>query len=1005
MSLPLSRELGAVIEKAGDIADGAGQNLSTAHMLVAMFEVPNQAATLLTDRSVVGRRLRQQMEHLDGEAAHLVDRVRQRSLRLADGSRAEAVGCLHLLAAMTRESSSDAYALLESSEVDIRAIRTAVMSYAVSPTGSSDGGESQHNNHRASAEGDGREPSRTASNGPASTSIGFHPSLGVGTNGERIERRRSGEEQQRPHDGSERQAGDGDGDRPTRESTSQSAGEPLDERRARLQRLYRNRQRPDGGSSKRRSEQTTSDDGEESKDQQNQGARDLQFGDKYSSRETGEIHLDLDSHPGINRGGRPRRSYEQHDESTSSPGGHGDPTQASSDGDSAVESDAGDDERRRAEAMEQARETTQDLAKRLFSDGPSESLNPRVGDDADGDDPVVAPELADDYRLDSEAYPNLAEYGRNLTVEAAVGDIDRVIGREAEIGQLIDILGKRRANNPLLVGEPGVGKTAIVEGLARQIVEMKQQGRALGNRTIIELEMSRLLSGTHLRGAFSERLLGIKDEVADAGGQIVVFLDEIHMWMSAGSGGDGGDAAGELKTALARGRFPCVGATTHDEFRQFVESDPAFERRFQQVTVDEPDEQTALRIVEGVRTHYERHHGVAYTPGALAASVTLSGRYIHDRQLPDKAIGVLDLAGSRAARRGHQQVDRQTLAAVVADMASIPVDRLTGSDGDRFLNMESFLSEGIVGHDQIVTTISELLRRNYAGFRGDRPIGSLLFLGPTGVGKTEMVKVLADFLFHDRDAVVQIDMSEFMEAHSVSRLIGSPPGYVGHDQGGQLTEKIRQRPYQVVLLDEIEKAHSDILNLLLQLFEEGRLTDGRGREVDFSNALVVMTSNLGADVFDELEVESTSSSIGFSRRDNDSAPSMGPDDAQLRDGVLDAANEHFTPELWNRIDEKLVFTPLSRDEIAEIAKLQLADSQQKLRSESDIEMDYEAGVIEHLIEHGGYNRKLGARPMRQTIQRLVEGEVAREILAGNVDEGGRIVVGVEGGDIVVRATH
>ena len=1002
MSLPLSRELGAVIEKAGEIADGAGQNISTAHMLVAMFEVPNQAATLLMDRSVVGRRLQQQMKNLEGEAAHLVDRVRQRSMRLAQGASAEVVGCLHLLAAMTRESSSDAYALLKSSEVDIRAIRTAVMSYAMSSKGSPEGGDRQRNTGGASGGGDGREASPERTSGPASTSIGFHPSLGVGANGERMRRRRS-DSKPRSAGGDETDRANDENDSTVAESTPPPVGEPSDERHERLQRLYRNRQRPDASPSTDCDGPATSGDDNSSNDRKQGTSGRLQFGDKYSSRETGEIHLDLDSHPGINRGGRPRRSYDQSDQASSPPEGRGDESKQSSGDDSTSDGDSSDDDRRRAEAMEEARETTQDLADRLFSDGASDSLKPRVGDDADDDDPVVAPELADDYRLDSDTYPNLAEYGRNLTAEAAVGDIDRVIGRESEIGQLIDILGKRRANNPLLVGEPGVGKTAIVEGLARQIVEMKQEGRALGDRTIIELEMSRLLSGTHLRGAFSERLLGIKDEVAAAGGQIVVFLDEIHMWMSAGSGGDGGDAAGELKTALARGRFPCVGATTHDEFRQFVESDPAFERRFQQVTVDEPDEQTALRIVEGVRTHYERHHGVEYTPGALAASVTLSGRYIHDRQLPDKAIGVLDLAGSRAARRGHQQVDRQTLAAVVADMASIPVERLTGSDGDRFLNMESFLSEGIVGHDQIVTTISELLRRNYAGFRGDRPIGSLLFLGPTGVGKTEMVKVLADFLFHDRDAVVQIDMSEFMESHSVSRLIGSPPGYVGHDQGGQLTETIRQRPYQVVLLDEIEKAHTDILNLLLQLFEEGRLTDGRGREVDFSNALVVMTSNLGADVFDELNVESESTSIGFSSRDNEPETSPGPDEARLRDGVLDAARDHFTPELWNRIDEKLVFTPLTRAEIAEIAKLQLADSQQKLRSESDIEMDYEAGVIDHLIEHGGYNRKLGARPMRQTIQRLVEGQVAREILAGNVDEGGRIVVGVEDGEIAVRS--
>ncbi len=944
MSLPLSREVKAILKKADELAGEVHSEPTTGHLLAAMLEVPNQGANLLADYPLESTPIREQLERMGSEQAHLVQRVQDRSRRLASGARSEAVTSLHLLAALTRESGGHAYRLLDSCGVDIGAMRTSVMSYATSSRpvprrvrtparNDGKGGESRSAKTAHSV--------RTAEVGTG-TPIGFHPSLGVGT-------RRNKETPPTGQQDTDQQRPQRDDDAGKTDSTSS----PM--------------------SAKRRPRRLTDE----------------------------EVRLNLDAHPGINRSSRRRPAEDETDEP--------DETRSAADAAPAErrdEPDEGgqpqqDEASRRAEALEDARRTTRDLAARLFSgeDTPEQGSAepPEFGESIEEGDE----ELAEEYRLDAERYPNLSEYGRNLTRQAALGRIDSVIGRESEIAQLIDILGKRRSNNPLLVGAPGVGKTAIVEGLARQFVDMKRRGAPMGDRVIVELEMSRILSGTHLRGAFSERLLGIKDEVADAGGDVIVFLDEIHMWMDAGAGGDGGDAAGELKTALARGRFPCIGATTNSEYRQFVEADPAFERRFQHVDVEEPDEETALRIIEGVRTHYERHHGVKYTPGALAASVTLADRYIHDRQLPDKAIGVLDLAGSRAARRGERTVDRDILSAVIADMASIPRERLTGDDAGRFLQMESFLSEQLVGHDEIVETVAELLRRNYAGFRGDRPIGSLLFLGPTGVGKTELVKVLADFLFHDREAIVQVDMSEFMESHSVSRLIGSPPGYVGHEQGGQLTEQIRQRPYQVVLLDEIEKAHPDVLNLLLQLFEEGQLTDGKGRSVDFSNALVVMTSNLGAGVFDDSDRELSSPSIGFSRRDE----SMGPtrrDETRLRQEVLDAAGEHFSPELWNRIDEKLVFLPLSRDEIARIAELQLANSGRKLLDESDIEMKYDPAVVDHLIENGGYDPDYGARPMRQTIQKLVEGQVARAILSGTVSEGETIVVAVEDGNVVVQ---
>ena len=984
MSLPLSCEVEAVLRKAGELAEASHRTVSTADVLLAMFDVPNRASKLLADRAVTVEELRRGMARLDGEDDRLVEQVHQRSRRLARGARSEAVTSLHLLAALTRESASHAYALLEACGVDIGAMRTAVMSYATYSLPAAH--RRSDNEEETSPKSSSAGTSKRTGNGERRrrNSIGFHPSLQVG----RRSNRRPGAESLDP----------GTATPSSNAPKSGSSGSGGDVR----SRGHRRADRSGGfGTVDAGTGSEIPNDGDERAKRSNRLERDGSgSSEESSSRRSGaepgadaNTRLDLDAHPGINRGGRPRQRVPE-EPPPEEPVDEEPPKESTDDVDGG--------RRRQTRALEEAQKTTRDLAERLFSDSGGDGDSPVPAEEpADGQ--LDAADLAADYELDPDEYPNLVEYGRNLTAQAARGNVDAVIGRDEEIGTLIDVLGKRRANNPLLVGAAGVGKTAIVEGLARRLVEMKQQQMAAGDRTIIELEMGRLLSGTHLRGAFSERLLGIKDEVAGADGDVIVFLDEIHMWMSAGSGGDGRDAAGELKTALARGRFPCVGATTHDESREFVESDPAFERRFEQIHVDEPDEETALRIVEGIRPHYERHHGVTYTPEALAAAVRLSVRYIHDRKLPDKAIGVLDLAGSRAARRGDDCVDRKTLATVVADMASIPSDRLTGGDGDRFLEMESFLAEGIVGHDEVVTSIAELLRRNYAGFRGERPIGSLLFVGPTGVGKTEMVKVLADFLFHDRDAVVQIDMSEFMESHSVSRLVGAPPGYVGHDQGGQLTERVRQRPYQVVLLDEIEKAHPDVLNLLLQLFEEGQLTDGRGREVDFSNALVVMTSNLGAEVFEESRRIEASPSIGFSRRDESGGSGRRDDGDELRDQSLEVARQHFAPELWNRIDEKLVFMPLSRDEVAEIAKLQLADSQQKLFEESDITLDYESGVVEHLIENGGYDPDYGARPMRQTIERLVEAAVAREILSGRIQEGGRAVVTVEGGEIVVRS--
>lgn len=968
MSLPLSREVGSVYQQAQKLAERRGEPVSSGHVLLALFEVPNQAATFLTDRAISVSQMRLALEHERAEPSEVMARVSDRSQRLASSGGAEAVTSLHLLAALIRETRGQAYGLLSASGANVGAIRAAVMSYATSSQ------PVPQRFQRSDVLPSSRRGGREAAAKPVEqtlTPIGLHPFFSSGG--------RAGASGTSSSGGSAASKMHVE----EAEATLAEPSSPQPPAKPRARTSPRERVPLRGPRSGR-------------------GAID-------ALRETGG-GLSLDNHPGINRGGRPRQPTRpnpavQSDRPELECDGH-----APEVGDEVADSGAPPlADGPVADATDDARKTARSLAERLLARGGLEPVEDTSSEPAEPAREVVDvsrtrpyteiarpdEDLAARYALSEDDFPNLVRYGRNLTEEAALANIDPVVGRDTEIAQLIDILGKRRSNNPLLVGEPGVGKTAVVEGLACRLAEMARGGIAFGERVIVELEMGRLLSGTHLRGSFSERLLGIKDEVARAGGQIIVFLDEVHTWISAGASGDGTDAAGELKTALARGKFPCIGATTHDEYRKFIESDPAFERRFQTVTVEEPDEATALRIIEGVRTHYERHHGVQFTPDALAAAVGLSVRYVHDRQLPDKAIGVLDLAGSRAARQGLKDVDREAIARVVADVAGIPADRLTGSDRERFLHMENFLSEGVVGHQESVRTISELIRRNYAGFRSKRPIGSLLFLGPTGVGKTEMVKVLADFLFHDRDAIVRLDMSEFMESHSVSRFIGAPPGYVGYEQGGQLTEAVRQRPYQVVLLDEIEKAHPDVLNLLLQLFDEGRLTDGRGRQVDFSNTLVIMTSNLGAEAFDGAPQESRGARIGFGAR------AMSPREETrqregIRDEVLTSARGHFTPELWNRIDERLVFMPLTRDEVARIAMLQLGDSQRRLWEESAIRLEFDDAVVDHLIANGGYDQRLGARPMRQTIQRLVEGAVAQEILSGRVVRGGTIRVVIDG---------
>ena len=596
--------------------------------------------------------------------------------------------------------------------------------------------------------------------------------------------------------------------------------------------------------------------------------------------------------------------------------------------------------------------------------------------------PVQPSVVSGKWQLDPRSFPLLAQLGKNLTALAREGKLDPVVGRAREIDEVIDILGKRRTNNPVLLGEPGVGKTAVVEGVAQQMAMLKGP---LGERLIIELDMGTLVAGTQLRGSFSERLNALKDEVK-AAQKVVVFIDEIHTLMGAGSTGDGPqDAANELKAAMSRGEFPCIGATTHDEYRKHLSNDPAMERRFTPVFVNEPSVPDTVYILSGVMSRYEQHHRLKYSPESLQAAASMSAKYITDRFLPDKAISVLDLAGSRCHREGRTVVEPADVARVVAKIAQLPEERLLMNDSARLLSMENDLAKKVIGHEDVIDRVAKVIRRNYAGFSSRRPMGSFLFLGPTGVGKTEMARGLAEVVFGSRDAMIRIDMSEMSEGHGVSRLIGSPAGYVGFGEGGQLTEPVRRKPSSVVVLDEIDKANREVLMLLLQVLEEGRLTDGKGRHIDFSNTIVILTTNLGAEAFSQ-----KTRSMGFGSSSSEVAADKT---------AADSARKSLPPELWNRIDERCTFKPLREIEVAKIAELLLAESSKRLQTEKGIA--YEAGndVVAHLLKSGGFDPLLGARPMRQTVQRLVEGPLAERILAGDFAEGDRVRVEMAMGEL------
>ncbi|HRE89541.1 MAG TPA: ATP-dependent Clp protease ATP-binding subunit, partial [Myxococcota bacterium] len=598
-----------------------------------------------------------------------------------------------------------------------------------------------------------------------------------------------------------------------------------------------------------------------------------------------------------------------------------------------------------------------------------------------------------------------------LTADAARGLIDPVVGRAKVIETVLDVLHKRRSNNPCLVGEPGVGKTAIVEGLALAMLERPTRDSSSENerpaeptrknlheKILISLDVGSLVAGTELRGAFSRRMAKLKDEVRAAGGRVIVFIDELHTLVGAGSGEGPLDAANDLKAALARGDFPCIGATTPAEYHRYIEKDPALERRFQPIEVEEPNEEDALVILQGIIERYENHHGVLFEPPSLVAAVRMSRRYLVERRLPDKAFNLVDTAAARVVRQGKEVVEVADIAAVVSELTRIPVERLLMTDAERILSLRDFLGERIIGHDEVLDLVSDVIQRNSAGFSSRRPIGSFLFLGPSGVGKTETAKALADFLFCSKEAMTRVDMSELMERHAVSRLLGAAPGYVGHEQPGQLTAALTRRPYQIVLFDEIEKAHADVLNLLLQVLDEGRLTDAKGRALSFQNTVIIMTSNLGADV-----IRQRTRKIGFANKEALQAgePTFSRLEQSDVEAVLKAAQKVLPPELWGRVDEKCVFAPLGRAELSRIASLLIDESSQQLSRERQITYEVSEDVVDRLLAFAGEDPTLGARPLRRAVQRVCETAVARAVLRGETQPGDHLYLQVWEGEVVV----
>lgn len=599
---------------------------------------------------------------------------------------------------------------------------------------------------------------------------------------------------------------------------------------------------------------------------------------------------------------------------------------------------------------------------------------------------------------------SLKEFSINLTELAAEGKLDPVVGRNSEIERVVQILGRRTKNNPVLVGEPGVGKTAIAEGLAQRIVK-GDVSPLLEDKQVISLDMGSLLAGTKFRGEFEERLKAIVDEVRSAG-NIILVIDEIHTLVGAGAMGGAMDAANMLKPALARGEIQCLGSTTLDEYRQHIERDAALERRFQKVMVGEPSVEDAIQILKGLRKTYEDFHKVKFTDDAIEAAVTYSERYITDRFLPDKAIDLIDEAGSRThlnhcLQSGEETaennaevptinpqaltpvVDEEAIARIVAAWTGIPVTKMTETESETLLHLEDNLHERVIGQDEAVKAVSRALRRSRSGL-GDpnRPIASLFFSGPTGVGKTELAKALATYMFGSEDSIIRVDMSELMEAHTVSKLIGSPPGYVGYDEGGQLTEAVRRQPYTVVLFDEIEKAHPDVFNLLLQLLDDGRLTDAQGCTVSFKNTIIIMTSNVGSKV-----IEKGGLGLGFNFSEDKEEAQYN----RIKDLVNQELKQYFRPEFINRLDEIIVFRQLTKLEVSQIADILLEEISQRLEEQREITLEVTDAFKDKVIAEG-FDPSYGARPLRRAIMRLLEDSLAEAILSGRVKDGDRALV-------------
>jgi ATP-dependent Clp protease ATP-binding subunit ClpC len=638
-------------------------------------------------------------------------------------------------------------------------------------------------------------------------------------------------------------------------------------------------------------------------------------------------------------------------------------------------------------------------------------------------------------------YRTLEKYGRDLTQLAKEGKLDPVIGRDAEILRVIQVLIRRTKNNPCLIGEAGVGKTAIVEGLAQKIANDDVPEILMGKR-VISLDLGAMVAGTRFRGDFEERLKAAIEEVQRAKGDIILFIDEVHNVVGAGAASGALDASSMMKPALARGELQCIGATTPDDYRKYIEKDSALERRFAPIWVEEPSVEETIEMLKGLRERYEAHHNIKFEDSALVAAARLSHRYVTDRHLPDKAVDLLDEAAARLriaaysmpaelkemkselskliaeeeaawAARDYERaasfksrrlklekefnakreawrkekgldevVDEEDIAQVVSSWTGIPITSLMETEAEKLLKMEERLHERIIGQDEAVSAVSDAIRRSRSGLKDPkRPIGSFIFLGPTGVGKTELAKALAWFLFDDDEAMIRIDMSEYQERHTVSRLIGAPPGYVGYEEGGQLTEAVRRRPYQVVLFDEIEKAHPDVWNSLLQILEDGRLTDGHGRTVDFRNTVIIMTSNIGT------KYAQRGGTLGFLR----SGEGLG-DEKEMHREIMQGLKKTFRPEFLNRIDEIIIFHPLTKEHVKKIVDLQMKDISARL-AEQGLKIELSEAAREWLAEEG-FNPEFGARPLRRTLQREVENPLSINLLEGKFKAGDTVFIDV-----------